>query len=220
MSNVLKKLMPERIPAIAAIFYSSIPARAFEPCHTKIAESIALSEGGLLLDIGCGPGFLATLIAKRFPAAHVVGIDLSEKMLEIAAKRAGKVPNLEFRVMNASAMDFADSSFDMVISTASYHHWHEPVTILNEIHRILKPGGQAWIYDGYGNASDAAINSDFKRPLKWLPPKWLVRAILRTHGFTLAEYESIVMQTVARSAFQSCTLDPFGILMRITLSKP
>lgn len=216
---MLKKVMPERIPAIGAILYSAIPARAFEPHHRTIAETITLKDGATLVDIGCGPGFLATLIAKRFPAARVIGIDLSEKMLEIAAKRAGDVPNLEFKVMNAAALAFPDNSLDMVISTASFHHWRDRVKVLNEIHRCLRPGAQAWIYDGYGDVSDADIDSGFKRRFKWLPPRWLVRLILRTHGFTLAEYQTRVRDIVASSAFGSCTLDPSGILMRITLQK-
>jgi ubiquinone/menaquinone biosynthesis C-methylase UbiE len=219
MPGWLKNIMPEKIPALGAVLYSALPARAFEPHHRTIAQAILLADGATLLDIGCGPGFLAALIAKRFPSAHVIGIDLSEKMVEIAAKRAGDIPNLKFRVMNGTAMEFADNSLDMVISTASFHHWHDPANALNEIHRVLKPGAPAWIYDGYGDVSNVDIDSGFKRPVRWLPPRWLVRLILRTHGFTLREYQTTVSDIVARSAFRTCSLDPSGILMRITLRK-
>ena len=55
--------------------------------------------------------------------------------------------NLRFQVADVAALPFADNSVDLVVSTLSLHHWDDPAAGLNEIVRVLGPGGQAWIYD-------------------------------------------------------------------------
>jgi SAM-dependent methyltransferase len=58
-----------------------------------------------------------------------------------------RTSNLRFRVGDVAALPFADNSVDLVVSTLSLHHWDDPAAGLNEIVRVLGPGGQAWIYD-------------------------------------------------------------------------
>ena len=55
--------------------------------------------------------------------------------------------NLRFEVGDVAALPFADNSVDLVVSTLSLHHWDDPAAGLNEIVRVLAPGGHAWIYD-------------------------------------------------------------------------
>jgi ubiquinone/menaquinone biosynthesis C-methylase UbiE len=58
-----------------------------------------------------------------------------------------RTSNLRFRVGDVAALPFAHNSVDLVVSTLSLHHWDDPAAGLNEIVRVLAPGGQAWIYD-------------------------------------------------------------------------
>ena len=210
-----KNIMPEKIPALAAIFYTLVPARMFAPHYAAVAGAISLKDGQMLVDIGTGPGFLPILIAQRFPSARIIGIDLSEKMIQIATKKARGTPNVEFHVMNAASLAFETGSLDMVISTGSMHHWRDPVAVLNELHRCLKPGAEAWIYDGYGDVSDADIKAGFRHS----PPRWLARRILTIHGFTQLQYDTTIKDMVARTAFRQCRFEPCGIMMRLRFTK-
>jgi ubiquinone/menaquinone biosynthesis C-methylase UbiE len=223
----LRKSLPEEIPGLLAGMYSAFVVGMFAPYHKKVADDIPLSPGKVLLDIGTGPGALPIEIAKRFPDSKIIGIDLSRSMIEIAERNRQRVrgqgsgvQNLEFKVMDAKSMGFADDSLDMVISTGSMHHWKDPVRVFNEIYRCLKPGCEAWIYDGYGNASNENINCQLNKFLGFLPTPRMARAILRLHGYTQNEYDTIIQNSVSNSSFKTCSLEEAGVMMRVRLSKP
>jgi ubiquinone/menaquinone biosynthesis C-methylase UbiE len=119
--------------------------------YNRVAAEIAeIAPGSRVLDIGSGPGRVAIRLATLAPTARVVGVDVEPEMVERAtanAARAGVSDRAEFQVGDVGALPFPDASFDVVISTFSLHHWPDPVTGLAEVHRVLKPGGVARIYD-------------------------------------------------------------------------
>ena len=217
----IKNIMPEKIPSFAAIFYTKGPARMFQPHYVMVADEVSLPEGAVMVDIGTGPGILPIDIAKKFPRSKIIGVDLSEKMIEIANKnkKAHQAENVEFKVMDANDLRFADNSIDFIISTGSLHHWKNPKAILNEIHRCLKPGGSAWVYDGYGQATNADIDKAIRRFCCGFPWAPVVRRILSIHGYTQKEYDTIIKDIVANSRFKTCSFDKRGIMMRVTLRK-
>jgi SAM-dependent methyltransferase len=107
-------------------------------------------EGGRgleILDLGCGPGDLAEMLAMRLPGARVVGLDLSTGMIELARSKDPRDGHLRFEVGDASSLPFETDSFDFVVSTLSLHHWADPAAGFAEISRVLRPGGTAFIYD-------------------------------------------------------------------------
>jgi ubiquinone/menaquinone biosynthesis C-methylase UbiE len=115
-----------------------------------ISQSLLLKDQGEAVDLGCGAGQLVMELAHHAPGLHVTGIDLSEEMLANArssAQRQGLSGQVDFRLGNVEEIPFPDHSLDLVISTASLHHWSEPVRVLNEIERVLKPGGAYNIFD-------------------------------------------------------------------------
>jgi ubiquinone/menaquinone biosynthesis C-methylase UbiE len=63
------------------------------------------------------------------------------------ATRAGVADKLHFEVGNAAKLQFEDSSYDMVISTGMLHMLKDPIKVLRECYRVLRVGGEAWIYD-------------------------------------------------------------------------
>jgi SAM-dependent methyltransferase len=89
------------------------------------------------------------LVAAAYPTVDVEGVDLSPEMIARATSTANRTrtSNLRFRVGDVAALPFADNSVDLVVSTLSLHHWDDPAAGLDEIVRVLGPGGQAWIYD-------------------------------------------------------------------------
>lgn len=99
---------------------------------------------GRVLDAGCGSGEVLIEIAKAFPEAELVGLDLSEPLLEIAREQAEDADlsdRLTFRKGDVEAMPFDDDSFNIVISVNTFHVVDNPVAMLDEIERVLKPDG-------------------------------------------------------------------------------
>ncbi|EHQ91037.1 class I SAM-dependent methyltransferase [Desulfosporosinus youngiae] len=99
-----------------------------------------------ILDVGTGPGFFTLLMGR---AGHqVTAIDSSPEMIEKAGKNAeGAGIKAEFAVMDSHRLDFADQSFDLVISRNVTWTLHDPVTAYGEWKRVLKPGGRLLIFD-------------------------------------------------------------------------
>jgi ubiquinone/menaquinone biosynthesis C-methylase UbiE len=219
--RISEKLLPEKIPAIAAIFYNLFPARMFIPHYQLIAQEVSVPDNAKVLDIGTGPGILPIEIAKRFPAAELIGIDLSEKMIAIANKKKKKsgLSNVVFTTMNANALTFDDNFLDMVISTGSMHHWKTPEIVLNEVYRCLKPGCEAWIYDGYGDATDADIEQCIRKLFLEFPSNGLVKKILGIHGYSQYEYDTKVKDMISRTLFKTGTFEKRGIMMCVRLRK-
>ena len=103
-----------------------------------------------ITDIGCGPGYLLQAVAKEFPENTLVGVDISEEMVERAKKNftvMGYGERIEFKQGSADHLPFGDGTQPFIISNLSLHHWDEPHEAFKEIYRVLKPGGQMLIYD-------------------------------------------------------------------------
>jgi len=97
------------------------------------------------LDIATGPGEPALTLARMVgPEGDVVGIDLSEKMIERAANsaRERRIRNASFRVMDAESMDFPDDTFDLATSRFGFQIFTNPEAAAAEAHRVLKPQGR------------------------------------------------------------------------------
>jgi ubiquinone/menaquinone biosynthesis C-methylase UbiE len=141
----------ERIPAPFASLYEKAARLVVEDYYVGVAREITgFINKGLILDLGTGPGYLPIEIVKRSPDLRVVGIDLSRKLVKTAranALQAGVQDKVHFEVGNAGRLTFQDNAYDMVISTGMLHVLRDPVQVLNESYRVLKPGGEAWIYD-------------------------------------------------------------------------
>jgi ubiquinone/menaquinone biosynthesis C-methylase UbiE len=141
----------ERIPGVLASSYDKAAQMAIESYYCQVAEEIVSEfKEGTILDIGTGPGYLPVEILKRSPAIRIVGMDLSQKLIQkakINVLKAGASVRVSFEVGNAAKLRYNDSSFDMVISTGMLHSLKNPVNILIEINRVLKKGCEAWIYD-------------------------------------------------------------------------
>lgn len=98
-----------------------------------------LVSGMRVLDVACGEGYGSALLAQR--AARVVGADISPAAIDHARARYAGVPNLEFAAGDCAALPFTDASFDAVVSFETIEHIHEQEAFLDEVRRVLRPGG-------------------------------------------------------------------------------
>src|SRR5258706_7008695 len=130
----------------------------------KSASSIAdrLKPGARVLEVAPGPGYLAIAIAKLGDYS-VSGLDISHSFVRIAAENARKAGvSVDFGHGDAAHMPFPDASFDFVVCSAAFKNFSDPVGALNEIHRVLAPGGQASIIDLRKDASRDEIASEVR----------------------------------------------------------
>jgi ubiquinone/menaquinone biosynthesis C-methylase UbiE len=105
---------------------------------------------GTFVDAGCGPGNLVMALHRKYPFLKITGIDLSYQMIDIAVKKLSRGDFkhcVDFQQADVCQLPFTDNSIDFVISTLSLHHWTNPGLALQEITRVLKPGGQMLIFD-------------------------------------------------------------------------
>ncbi len=117
-------------------------------------EIVSALKSGTVLDLGTGPGYLPIEIVKRAPTIGVTGIDLTPELIKIARENSlaagAAASRLHFEVMNAAELQFEDNSYDMVFSSGMLHGLRSPdkvIKVLKECYRVLRPRGEAWIYD-------------------------------------------------------------------------
>ena len=103
-----------------------------------------------MLEIGPGPGYLGLDWLSRTSDTRLVGLEISENMIAIASRNArqeGLHERVEYVHGDARKMPFEEEAFDGVFSNGSLHEWASPLEILNEVHRVLKPGARYCITD-------------------------------------------------------------------------
>ena len=133
--------------------YDRLANHLTRPLYQRVAADVAAAggaEAGSVLDVGTGPGRVPILVARALPGWRVEGVDLSGPMVDRArrnAVEAGLADRVTFTVGDAAALPYPDGSFDLVVSTISLHHWADAEAGLREVRRVLRPRGQAWIYD-------------------------------------------------------------------------
>ena len=140
--------IPEQEAIKEYIGISKIMGITYPLIADQISEHIQLKQGPAL-DLGTGLGNLAIEIAHRYPHLHVIGLDISDSMVKMATKslKETSLNTIEFVVGDAHILDFKDESVELVVSHGAMHHWMDAKTVLSEIHRVLMPGGLAYISD-------------------------------------------------------------------------
>ncbi len=109
-------------------------------------EALDPQPGERVLDVGCGPGYLAAEIAGEVgPEGLVEGVDPSPAMLAIAARRA--LANMELSAGDALSLPAGDSSFDAAVATQVYEYVEDIAAALGEVRRVLRPGGRLVVLD-------------------------------------------------------------------------
>lgn len=116
----------------------------------RAARSLPLYPGARVLDLATGTGDLAIDIAARHPGAHIVGIDPSVRMLEVAREKLRErslLDRIELEVGTAESLPFPDGSFDAVTMAFGIRNCADRAAALREMIRVLRPGGRVAILE-------------------------------------------------------------------------
>ena len=188
--------------------------------YRQSAEIVAgqVAFGASVLEVAPGPGYLAIDLAK-LGNYRVVGLDISQSFVEMARRNAADAGvAVTFEQGNASAMPFAPDSFDFIVCRAAFKNFSEPVQALNEMHRVLKPGGKALILDLRPDASSEAINAEVKKMgLGWFNS--LVTRLIFRYGLVKRAYsQEQFRQMASQTPFKVCEIqeDPIGLAVTLT----
>jgi ubiquinone/menaquinone biosynthesis C-methylase UbiE len=122
-----------------------------------LVEQAQLGPRQRVLDVGCGTGSLAILIKEQYPTIDVVALDPDPKALDRARRKANRAGlSIRFDRGFASALGYADQTFDRVVSSMMFHHLPDDdrLPALQEVKRVLKPGGRLELLDFGGPDSD------------------------------------------------------------------
>lgn len=167
-------------------------------------------RGQKVLEIGCGMGLHTELLTRA--GADLTSIDISDTSVE-ATRRRLALKGLAANVsrMDAREISFADASFDLVWSWGVIHHSSQTATILREIARVLRPGGETrfMVYHLDGMAAYTSIVRDY------LPGFWRGKTIddglwKRSDGFMARHYSKDMLTDILRLFFDEISLETFG----------
>ena len=116
--------------------------------RNQVLQAFSLHPGDRVLDVGSGPGFLASSMGEAVGSSGwVCGVDISGPLLEVAKAHCAHQPWVEFRVSDAANLPFPDDHFDAVISTQVLEYVPDVNAALKELHRVLRPAQRAVILD-------------------------------------------------------------------------
>jgi ubiquinone/menaquinone biosynthesis C-methylase UbiE len=177
-----------------------------------------LPSGADVLEVAPGPGYLAVEMA-RLAGFQVTGLDISRTMVEIAHENATTAGvAVDFRPGDVTAMPFADESFDLVVCQAAFKNFRRPVRALDEMHRVLRPGGLAVIQDLRRDASAADIGQEVRSQGLGLWNGFVTRRVLaglRNRAYSTVQFERLV----AESSFATGAIETDGIELEVRLRK-
>jgi ubiquinone/menaquinone biosynthesis C-methylase UbiE len=178
-------------------FYELVEAHRYtKEWHIPIAADFGSTRGLQVLEIGCGLGTDGAQFAEA--GADYTGVDLTEAAVELARKRFEffNLPG-KFQTADAESLDFADESFDLVYSHGVLHHTPETEKAIQEVHRVLRPGGRAMVMLYHRGSYNYRINISVLRRagahlLKWGPGIRLINKITGEPIESLREHAKLL----------------------------
>jgi len=154
-----------------------------------------IKDGDSVLEIAPGAGYLSIELSK-LGNYKITGMDISKDLVEIASRNAKEAGvDVDFRQGNVSKIPFHENEFNFIICVLAFKNFKEPLKALQEMHRVLKPGGTALIMDLNRNASmkvtkTVAENMGIKGIMAYV-----AGAIQKQGAYTRKEFESFISQT-------------------------
>ncbi len=158
----------------------------------RFVDVVPAGTDAVALDVACGPGIITAALAPR--VREVVAFDLTAEMLNQARQRCARagLSNVTFRQGSATAMPFADGSFDAVVTRLSLHHFQHPAQPLAEMARVLKRGGALVVADV--SSSELAEESELHNAIEILRDPSHVRMLPESELLALISGAGLVVE--------------------------
>lgn len=167
-------------------FIAFIMARETWRQNLRVMDALRIEQADHVLDVGCGHGRSLTELAARAPRGHIVGVDSSELMVEIAKKRNRRLietPRVDVIRSSVEMLPFSDDMFDKVQCIHVLYFWKNMETSLGEIARVLKPGGRLALL--FRTNADPKAIASFPRDIYSFPALVDVSAALEHAGMDI-----------------------------------
>lgn len=196
-----RKPHPDRpIEGLMATWYANNTGEMMKE-YVDLARRIAgeLPKSSSVLEVAPGPGYFCIELAKLGPYA-ITGMDLSRTFVKMAAQKAVAAGvKVDFVEGSASNMPFPKESFDFLLCRAAFKNFAQPVAALQEMARVLKPGGRGLLIDLSRDArpddvSQAIDKMELSTVNRFLT-KMAFRTMLIRSAYTRAEFEQMFAQT-------------------------
>jgi len=185
---------------MVAKWYASNTAEVMNE-YSELAQRISreIAPGSRVLEVAPGPGYFCVELAKRESFA-ITGLDISRTFVKIAAKNATEAGvDADFQQGSASNMPFPRGSFDFLLCRAAFKNFAQPVAALQEMCRVLKPGGRGMIIDLRGDASPAEISRHVDQmglsTLNRIMTKLAFKTMLLKSAYTKEQFQQMLAQT-------------------------
>ncbi len=205
---------------MVAKWYTANTGRSLDEFE-KLARRIAgqLPPGSAVLEVAPGPGYFCIELT-RLGSYSITGLDISHTFVEIAGRKAAEAGvRVEFRQGNASSMPFGDDTFDFLLCRAAFKNFAQPVRALQEMCRVLKPGGRGLIIDLRKDASIESINHEVEgmglNPVNKVLTKLVFRTMLLKSAYTKQQFQQMLAQT----NFRKVDIHEEGIGFEISMTK-
>lgn len=216
-----------RMPRFGARLYDSlIRVKAVEGQFKEVAQDlVSRLDGGRLLDIGTGPGRLLVEIHRLNPDIELYGLDISGAMVQQARSNLAGIP-ADLRQGTIRHTDYEAGFFDAVTCTGSFYLWDHPQECLDEIHRIMKAGRSAYLFETHrdydADRFRQALRANLRGeglPHRLITPVFLKRQLRMTYH--AGEVTGIIERTrfSGSYAIEQIVLGGLPVWLRITLTK-
>ena len=208
------------IEGMMAKWYASNTAEMMKE-YVDLARRISkeIPQGSAVLEVAPGPGYFCIELAKLGSYA-ITGMDLSRTFVKMAAEKAEQAGvRVEFKEGSASNMPFPKNSFDFLLCRAAFKNFADPVRALQEMCRVLRPGGRALLIDLSRDARpddvSRAVDKMGLTTVNRLLTKMAFRTMLIRSAYTRAEFE----QMLAETEFAQADIVEEGMGFEITMRK-
>ena len=208
------------IEGIAAKWYAANTGEMMKE-YIELAQRISnqLQPGSHVLEVAPGPGYFCIELAK-LGSYNITGMDISNSMVKIATKKAAEAGvKADFTQGSASNMPFPKGTFDFLLCRAAFKNFAKPVEALQEMSRVLKPGGRALIIDLKRNASAKEISQGIdEMKLSWfnsILTKLAFKTMLIKSAYTREEFQQMIWE----ASFSNVEIEENYMGFEITLTK-
>jgi ubiquinone/menaquinone biosynthesis C-methylase UbiE len=216
-----------RLPALAARLYDRLTqAKALQCQRAEIAaDLLSRISHGRLLDVGTGPGRLLVEIHRRNPDIELYGLDVSAAMVAAAKQHLSDIP-AAIRQGNIERTEYESDFFDLITCTGSFYLWNRPEMCIQEIHRVLRVGATACLYETYQDFNADEVRKAVRANLRGegllrrlFMPHFLMKQLQMT--YRTDEYAAIIQRTSFSKShrIEKITLAGLPAWLRITLTK-